>query len=455
MDLKKLEQITKYVVDLAKKKGADEADSIIRESKEFNVIVRLGKIESLKEAVSKSLGLRVIKDKRTAIVYTSDLEEKSLKKLVSDGIELVKYSDRDEFSTLPDKSELGIAKGDLKNFDSNVEKISSEKKISMAKEAEEASFAFDKRITNSGGSSFSTAISGMALSNSQGFSGSFSSTGSSLSVSMIADDLESEVKGKKQRGWWYTSNPFFDKLEKPQDVGKKAAKRTIMFLGARKVKTRQAPVLFDQFIASNLLSFLSSLVSGESIYRKMSIFVDKLGKKVGSEFLNVVDDGLMSRGFNSRPFDGEGVVSRKNVIFENGVLKTYLLNTYSAKKLGLKTTGNASRSIAGRPGVGISNFYLINGNISEKDLIGEVKDGLYLMETMGAGVNPVTGDFSVGALGMWIENGKILYPVSEITIASNINGMLNNILGLGDNLEFRGAYASPSLLIDKITVSGK
>ena len=245
------------------------------------------------------------------------------------------------------------------------------------------------------------------------------------------------------------------KLETPEHVGEVAAKRTVRRLGARKVKTAKVPIVFENTVSGSLVGHIFEAVNGDSVYRGASYLAGKLGEKIAGENIHIVDDGTLPGLFGTSPFDSEGVASRKTVVIENGVLKSYLLNTYTAKKLRLQTTGNASRSLAGTPGIGPGNFFLKPGAKSLQEIIADIKEGLFVTEFLGFGVNLVTGDFSRGASGIWIENGELTYPVEEITVAGNLKDMFANVSEIGNDLEFRGAIASPTLRIDGMTLAGE
>jgi PmbA protein len=245
------------------------------------------------------------------------------------------------------------------------------------------------------------------------------------------------------------------KLESPEEVGRIAAQRTLRRLGARKVKTARVPIVFENTVSGSLVGHIFEAVNGDSVYRGASYLAGKLNEKIAGDNINIVDDGTMVGGFGTSAFDSEGVASRKTTVIENGVLKSYLLNTYTAKKLGLQTTGNASRGLAGTPGIGPGNFFLKPGAKSVKEIIGDIKEGLLVTEFLGFGVNLVTGDFSRGASGLWIENGELTFPVEEITVAGNLKDMFSNISEIGNDLEFRGAIASPTLRLDGMTLAGE
>jgi PmbA protein len=258
-----------------------------------------------------------------------------------------------------------------------------------------------------------------------------------------------------QRDYWYSVAMTLKKLESPEEVGRIAAQRTLRRIGARKVKTAKVPIVFENNIAGSLIGHIFEAVNGDSVYRGASYLAGKLNEKVAGDNVYIVDDGIMVGGFGTSAFDSEGVTSRKTVVIENGVLKSYLLNTYTAKKLGLQTTGNASRGLAGTPGIGPGNFFLRPGAKNLHEIIGDIKEGLFVTEFLGFGVNLVTGDFSRGASGLWIENGELTFPVEEITVAGNLKDMFCNISEIGNDLEFRGAIASPTLRIDGMTVAGE
>jgi PmbA protein len=286
--------------------------------------------------------------------------------------------------------------------------------------------------------------------NSLGFLGSYRSSSCSVSAVPVA-----KHNGSMERDFWFSVARSVDRLEDPEEIGRKAAARALRRLGARKVPTQKAPVIFEPRTARSLLDSIFDAISGDSVYRGETFLEGKLGQKIAVPALTVVDDATMPGLFGSSPFDDEGVPSRRTTVIQDGVLQSWLLNSYTARKLGMKTTGNASRGITGNAGVGHGNFYIPNGTVPPADIIKSVKSGLYVTELIGFGVNIVTGDYSRGATGMWIENGELAYPVSEVTIASTLQEMLLRIEAIGSDLEFRGALASPTLLISEMTVSGQ
>ena len=444
-----LEQIAGDLVDRAKAVGATAADVVVHEADEFSTTLRTGKIESLKEAVSKALALRVLIGIRSASSFSSDFSEQSLGRLVERTVAMAKVTSEDPASGLPEQGQLGRYAGELDLFSSDVESLSTGDRIQLARRAEEAALGADPRIQNSEGAGFAASQGTVAYANSLGFVGSYRSSYCALSVSPIA-----QQNGGMQRDYWYSVARSAAALETPEAVGRKAAQRVLRKLGARKVSTCQVPVVFDPETARSLLGHVFDAVRGDAIYRSASFLTGKLHQKIAKENVTILDDGLRAGGFGSRPFDGEGIPSSITRVIENGVLQNYLLNCYTARKLGLQTTGNASRGIAGPPGVGPKNFYMPAGPYSPEEILRSIVNGFYVTELIGFGVNTVTGDYSRGAAGMWIEKGEPAYPVEEVTIAGNLTEMLNHIEMVGSDLEFRSALASPTLLISGLTVAG-
>jgi PmbA protein len=446
-----LKQIATDVVDRAMKAGASAAEVVAREGSEFSTVVRRSEVETLKEAGSKALGVRVFFGQRAANTSTSDLSEEGVSQMVSAAVDLAKITSADPFGGIPEPSQLGKLSTDLDLYYDDVYSLSTADRIDYARRAEKAAIEGDERIKNTEGGSFDAAVGRKVLANSHGFVGEYQRSYCSVSAVPIAQD----ENGNMQRDYWYSVARTLSKLESPESVGKTAQMRTLRRLGARKVKTTRVPIVFETTVARALLDHIFEAVNGDSIYRNASFLTGKLGEKIAGDNVTVVDDGTMVGGFGSSPFDGEGVPTRRTTVIENGVLKSYLLNTYTAKKLKLQTTGNASRGLAGTPGIGSGNFFLQPGTKTEKQIIGDIKEGLFLTEFLGFGVNLVTGDFSRGASGLWIVNGEPAFPVEEITVAGNLKDMINSIVEIGSDLEFRGSIACPTLRIDGMTVAGE
>lgn len=433
----------------AMNQGASGGDIVVAVGDSFSAQVRLREVEKISSARGKNLGLRLFFGKRSAITSTSDLTPSSLERLVSDTCTLAQIAEEDEFAGLPPPEVCATQFPKLDLTDPDIGAVSIEEKIELAKRAERAALEQDPRLDNSDGADFSHYHTSVLYAASNGFSGAFEGSGSSLSVVPIATQ-----DGQMQRDYWYSSRRKFRQLESAESVGRKAAMRTLRRLGARKVSTQEVPIVFDPEIAASLLAHLSSAASGYALYKGASFLLDQLGKPVASEWVTVYDDPTLPSGLGSRPFDGEGLPSYRKVVVEKGVLKTYLLDTYSGKKLGLPSTGNASRGTGDPPSVGSTNFHMAPGAHSPEEIIRSVRSGLYVTELIGFGVNMVTGDYSRGAAGVWIENGELAYPVEEITIAGNLKEMFRQIEMVGSDLDPARKTAAPTLKISKMTVAG-
>lgn len=445
-----LRQVAADLIKRAKAHGVTSADVLVAEGDSVSVQVRLSAVDRLSKAREKSLGIRVFFGKRSASTSTSDFTPKSLDQLVADTCTLAKAVAEDESSGLPDAEAMASDHPDLDLFDPTT--LTMDEEISLARRAEDAAMAVDARITNSEGADCGYGNGLVVLANTHGFLDSHRSSRFSLSVTPIAVDEHNG--GGMQRDSWYAVKRKSSELDTPESIGQIAAQRTIRRLGAKKVSTQRVPVIFDTETAESLLGHLASGVSGYALYKGASFLMGQLGKRIAPDFVSVEDDGRMVGGLGSRPFDGEGLATRKNIILENGVLSSYLLDTYSGRKLGMPSTGNAARSIGENPSVSTTNFFLRPGTTSPKDIIASVKQGLYVTELIGFGVNMVTGDYSRGASGFWIENGELAYPVEEVTIAGNLKQIYEQIEVIGNDLEFRGRMASPTVKIAQMTVAG-
>jgi PmbA protein len=450
-----LRQLAADVVDRALRAGAAEAEVVIREGDEFSALVRMGQVETLKESGARGIGLRVFLGAagayRTANTSSSDFSEAGLAHLVSGALDLAKVTSVDPFAGLPEAGEMGQLTEDLKLYYDDVYGLPAAERIEYARRTEAAALSADPRLTNSDGGSFDVATGHKIMVNSRGFSGEYRRSYCSLSAMPIAET----EKGGKQRDYWYSSARTLKKLDSPESIGVEAARRTLRRLDARRVPTQRVPVVFAPEIARSLVGSMFEAANGDSIYRGASFWADKLGQQVASENVTVIDDGTLTGLFGTSPFDGEGLPTRRTVVIEKGVLKNYLLNTYTARKLKMRSTGNASRGLAGTPGIGGGNLFLEAGGVTPQQLLAGVKSGFYVTELMGSGVNMVTGDYSRGAAGLWIENGELTYAVEEITIAGNLKEMLNNVTAIANDLEFRSSVTAPTLRIDGMTIAGE
>jgi PmbA protein len=443
------------VVALAMKAGASDAEAVAREGDEFSVNVRMGQVETLKESGSRGLGLRVFLGKRAGSVSTSDLTSDGIRQLVDGALALAKVTEEDPFAGLAEASEFGSTPGELHLFYEDVYSLSGPERIEWARRAEAAALAVDPRITNSDGGSFDASTGRKALANSRGFTGSYRTSYAGVAAAPLAKD----ANGQMQRDGWWSSARSFAHLDSPEAVGKEAARRTVRRLGAQRVPTQQAPIIFAPETARTLIGSVFEAASGDAIWRGASFLAGKLGETIAAPGLTIVDDNTLTLptgagGFGSSPFDDEGLPSLRTVVVESGVLRNYLLNTYTARKLKMKSTHNAARGLAGTPGTGCGNLYLEPGTRAPEEILGEVKAGLYVTGLMGFGTNLVTGDYSRGATGLWIENGELTHAVEEITIAGNLGEMLRNVTAIGNDLVFRSSIASPTLRIDGMTIAG-
>ncbi len=443
------QELARDILAQAKQKGATQGDVVMVESDSFFVTVRLGEVEKISQAQEKRLGVRLFFGHSSATGSTSDISKDSIENLVNDTCVMARATVPDEFSGLPLPEELAREVGNLDLLDDQARSLSVEEKIRLAREAEEKALSFDPRITNSEGGEFSNQFSRLIYANSAGFSGEYDGSSFSLSAAPVA-----KSNGSMQRDFWYSSQRKFSRLESPQAVGQKAAERVLRRLGARKIKTREVPVIFDPETAGSLMRHLSRGLSGDSLYKGASFLMDKVGSQIASNLVTVVDDGTIPAALGSKPFDGEGLPVKEKRVVEKGVLQSYLLDTYSGRKLGYPSTGNASRSVGGPPGVAPTNFYLSPGTQSPEEIIGSVEEGFYVTELIGSGVNLVSGDYSRGAAGLWIERGQLAYPVEEMTIAGNLKDIFLNIEMVGNDLDMRYRVSSPTVKISRHTVAG-
>ena len=442
-------ELAAMVLKRAKALGATEADLLVAEGDSVSVQVRMSEVDRLSKAREKVLGIRVFFGKRSASSSTSDFSKASLDRLVSDTCSLARAVVEDETSGLPAPDQMVVDIPDMDMKDDR--QLAVDEEIDLAKRTEQSAFSADPRITNSEGADCSAGYGSILLANSHGFVGSYASSSYSLSVSPIALDSQN---GGMQRDYWYSVKRKFHELDSPEKIGQEAARRTVRRLGSRAITTQEVPVIFDPETAKGLLGHISSAVSGYSLYKGASFLLGQLGKSIASDLVTVIDDGRLAGGLGSRPFDGEGLATRKTLVIDRGVLSSYLLDTYSGRKLGMASTGNALRSVGENPTVGATNLFLSPGTYSPDEILKSMKRGLYVTDLIGFGVNLVTGDYSRGAVGFWVENGEMTHPVEEVTIAGNLQQILKDIEMVGNDLEFRGRVASPTVKIRKMMVAG-
>ncbi len=465
---RELLNLAEQAVALALRAGAADAEAVAFESDEFGVNVRLGQVEQLTESGSRALGLRVFfpgqSGQQTASTSTSDLSADGLAKLVSGAVELAKVTGADPFAGLPDPDHFGVLDIDsLALYFSDVDQVPPAERIDIARRCEAAALAYDTRIQNSAGAHFDASTAHRVMVNSRGFSADYRRSYCGFSVTPIAHD----AAGNMQRDYWFSSARSAKLLASPEEIGRIAAQRALRRIGARRVPTQSCPVVFSPDVARSLMHNLISAADGDAIYRNASMFSGKLGERVAGDNITMVDDGTMvfdhtlpngetlrTGGFGTSPFDGDGLPTRRTVIVERGILKNLMLNTYTGRKLSLPSTGKASRGLAGAPGIGGGNYYLEPGTLTPEQIIADVPNGLYVLSTMGFGVNLVTGDYSQGASGLWIEDGELAYPVEEITIAGNLKEMFSNVVAIGNDAEFLSSGSVPTIRIEGITIAG-
>jgi PmbA protein len=441
------EDLLVSVLKRAGQRGATAADGFLVEESRFSASVRMREIETINHSREQRLALRVFAGRASAAASTSDLSRESLERVVDEATALAKITAEDPHAGLPEPSMLVERVPDL-DLEDRGDDLSPEDKIELARRAEAAALESDPRITNSEGAEYSDRRARYAYATSHGFVQGYSTTSFGVSVAPIASR-----NGEMQRDYWYSSARKRARLLDPAVVGRTAATRALRRLGARKMKTVEVPVVFDPDTAASLVRSIAGAASGPSLYRRASFLLDRLGTKIASSAVTIVDDPLIPAALGSRPFDGEGLATRRSVLVGEGVLESYLLDTYSARKLGLESTHHAGRDGSG-VSVSTSNLMLLPGKTSPQELIGSIANGFYVTELIGFGVNGVTGDYSRGAVGLWIENGELAYPVEEVTVAGNLLEMLAAIDGVGDDLVLRDRTVAPTLRISRMVVAG-
>ena len=437
--------IVNDVIKKALKLGATDVDAIIVDSLSIGAEVRLGNVVNIERSEDMALGIRVIINGSQAIVSTSDLSNASLDKMIERSIDMAKVTPSNPHIFLANSDQISTEIKDLELYDS--QEPSAESLIEKAKIMEQSSLS-NKLITNSNGSSAGYGSNQIYFATSKGFSHSYKTSASSLSVSVLAGKDES-----MQSDYAYSQARFAQDLKTPEELGLEAEERVLKKLNPKKIATCEIPVIFDYRMARRILAAFASGVNGSSISRGTSFLVDHMGKKIFNQNVNIIDDPFIIRGQGSRPFDAEGIAGSKLNIIENGILNHYFLDLQTASKLNMQTTARAIRGLSSSPSSGCTNLYIEAGNSSLEEMIKSIKKGLLITEVFGHGANIVTGDYSQGAGGFLIENGEITSPVSEITIASNLKEIFANMIPASD-LRFDSSINSPSLFIEKMTVAG-
>jgi PmbA protein len=439
------QQILDRLIASARAAGADAADALIVESTSASVSYRLGKLEDVERAESADLGLRVFVGERVAFVSSTDPSERGLAELPERAVAMARLAPEDKYAGLAPSSLLARAFPALDTEDP--QEPPAETLIEWARAVEGAAMAVPG-ITNSEGGGASYGRSAIALATSNGFFGRYAATSHSIGVAVLGGE-----GSLMERDYDQASARHAGDLESPEAVGRRAGERTIARLNPRKVKSAPVPVIYDPRVSAGLVGHFAGAISGASIARGVSFLKDRMGEAVFAPGINIIDDPHRLRGLRSKPFDGEGVANKRMALIENGVLKTWLLDCASAKQLGLTTTGHAARGTGGPPSPSSTNLYMEPGSATPEELMADIAEGFYVTELMGMGVNGVTGDYSRGATGFWIENGKIAYPVSGVTVASNLKEMFRNLTPAND-LVFRYGTNAPTLRVEGMTLAG-
>lgn len=437
--INRLKTIVQTLLDEAREQGASAAEAGLSQENGLSVTARLGEVETIEHHCDQGLGVTVYFGQRKGSASTTDLSPFSIKETVAAACSIARYTSADEYAGLPEQELLATRFPDL---DLNHPwAISADEAIALAIECEDAARSYHPDISNSEGATVNTHQGIRVLGNTLGFLQGTMSTRHSLSCSVLA-----ERGGSMQRDYWYSVARNAADLEKPADVGKKAAERTVRRLDARSLSTRQSPVLYSAEVAGGLIGSFIGAISGGTLYRKSSFLLDALDKQIFPEFIRIHELPFLKGALGSAAFDGEGVATKERDIVSGGVLRGYVLNTYSARKLGLASTGNAG---------GVHNLTIDPGPLDFEGMLKALGTGLLVTELMGQGVNMVNGDYSRGGAGFWVENGRIAYPVEEITIAGNLKDMYRNIIAVGKDVDFRSNIRTGSILLENMAIAGQ
>lgn len=443
-------EIAARVLELAQSAGAEQADAIAVSSTNASTTVRLQKLEKVSESTSRSVGLRVILGGRQATVSTSDVSDAALNEAVQTAMELARISEPDPYAGLADPTTQARNTPQLALFDEQIPDVDGDRRLSQALACEQSALDADERISNSGGATFSTNVNNFALVDTNGFAGSYADTSASMWVEVMAQ----EEDGQMRNAGWSTSERALHRLDDPADVGREAAARALRQLGATKASTCEVPVVWEPRMAAGLAGIVSGAASGEALYRRATFLAGRESEAIASPLLTIVDDGTLSGRLASRPFDGEGVVTRRNALIAEGVFQGFLFDSYNARRLDAASTGSAWRSVGGLPQIGSGNLTIEAGETPPEQIIGEIEDGLYLTTLMGFGINFTTGDFSRGAAGIWIRNGELAEPVQEINVSGNLLEMFQRIDAVGNDAQWFGSSSAPTVRMSRMTVSG-
>lgn len=435
-----LEQLVSELLAEARQQGASSAEAGVSSDSGLSLTVRLGELETIEHTRDNGLGVTVYFGQRKGSASTNDMSRGAVSETVAAACRIARYTTEDKCSGLADADLMAKDFPDLDLY--HPWSLSVEEAEALARTCEEAARASDKRIVNSEGATLNTHQGLHVYGNSHGFVAGYPSSRHSLSCAVVAQEGASSM----QRDYWYTVDRRGERLEAPATVGEKAAERTLARLDARKIATCQVPVMFQSDIASGLLRHLIGAIRGSSLYRQASFLLDRLGEQIFPDFVHIHENPLLPGGLASAAFDGEGVATQARDLVSEGVLRSYVLDSYSARKLDMQTTGNAG---------GVRNLSIDSGELDRAALLNKMGTGLLVTEVMGQGVNPVTGDYSRGAAGFWVQGGEIQYPVEEITIAGNLRDMFRQLLAVGNDIDTRGSIHTGSWLIENMTIAGE
>ena len=437
---KEFQRLAEDLVKFGRKSGAEEIQVSIGMSENTDVEVREGDIERLQESATAGAAVKVIVDDKSATASSSDLRRETLEQIIKNAVKRAKYMNEDPYSRLPELTESAIDPEKLKIYDPKAGEIDPQEKIRRAKKLEEIAMK-DERIKVSGGSFFSTGSGSKIIANSKGFSGFYRTSGLGMGVHLQAGDGDNLFEDG-----WYDHAVGPDGLDDIEAVANKAVQRVTRLIGGRKIDSQKVPVIIEAPVSGQIIGFLAHCLSGHAVYKNQSFLVDRMGDKIASDIVTVIDNPLEPGMPGSRPFDSEGVPGQETTLIDKGELKNYILDSYSARKLNMKSTGNSG---------GVTNFHLQPGDNSFDDLVKSIDKGFLLVQTIGQGTVPTTGDISKGAYGLWIENGELAYPVAEVTFSGNLEQILKDISMIADDLDPKRKVSGPSFKIAELTISGK
>ena len=439
LDQSALEAVVARALEQGRKAGASAAEAVVSIDNGLSASVRLGEVETLEYHRDKGLGLTLFFGQRKGNASTADFSDAGIAEAVAAAAAIARHTAEDPYAGLP---EADLMAGSYPDLDlDHPWGIEAQDAVELAQRCEAAARGHDERISNSDGANVNSYRGTVVYGNTHGFIGGYTGTRHGVSCSVVA-----EQDGAMQRDYWYASSRMADALGDVEDIGRRAAERTVRRLGGRRLGTREVPVVFEADIARGLIGHFLAAIRGAALYRKSSFLLDHLGEQVFPEFLTLQEQPHLPRALGSAPFDGEGVATSARDVVRDGVLQGYVLDSYSARRLGMQTTGNAG---------GVHNLSVSNGDLDLDGLLREMGTGLLVTELIGHGINMVTGDYSRGAAGFWVENGEIQYPVEEITVAGNLKDMFRGIRAVGKDVDLRGNIRTGSVLLDRLTVAGE